>query len=111
MKIFIFFIISFLITCNAHAGIFSSKQGITFETKGEAIIMKNSTFTTGIERRNIPIPIIIDVRIDSRFSSLTHDSESGWTLCRVPLRGELGLTGITEKSLVFDCKPLQYFKN
>ncbi|NBQ48519.1 MAG: hypothetical protein EBU33_08720 [Sphingobacteriia bacterium] len=96
---------------NVHAGIFSSKQGMVFQTKGEAVIMKNSTFTTGIERRNIPVPDFIDIRINGGYSGLTHDSESGWTKCRVPLKGELGITGITERSMVFDCKPIQYFGN
>jgi hypothetical protein len=27
----------------------------------------------------------------------------------VPLKNELGITGITERSLVFDCIPLKYF--
>jgi hypothetical protein len=96
---------------NSHAGLFSSKQGVIFQTKGEALILKNSTFTTGIERRNIPLPEVIDVRTQAGFSGLIHDSESGWTKCRVPLKNELGITGITERSLVFDCKPLQYFNN
>lgn len=99
-----------LISSSSIAGIFSSKEGSVFQTKGEAVIMKNSTFTVGIERRNIPIPEILDLRNSADFQGLTHDSESGWTKCRVPLKGELGITGVTERSLVFDCKPLQYFK-
>ena len=91
------------------AGIFSSKQGAVFQTKGEALILTNSTFTTGIERRNIPIPEIIDIRTNPDFQNVTHDSESGWTHCRIQLKGQIGITGITERSLVFDCKPLQYF--
>jgi hypothetical protein len=106
----IFFSIIFIFCCSlSNAGIFSSKQGSVFQTKGEALIMKNSTLTSGIERRNIPIPEILDLRNATEFRGLTHDSESGWTKCRVPLKGELGITGITERSLVFDCKPLQYF--
>lgn len=93
----------------ANAGLFSSKEGIVFQTKGEAVILKNSTFTTGIERRNIPIPEFIDIRTNYDFRGLSHDSESGWTKCRVPLKNELGITGITERSLVFDCLPLKYF--
>jgi hypothetical protein len=104
------FIVIFAFCLSAFAGIFSSKQGMIFETRGEAVILRNSTFTTGIERRNIPIPQVIDVRVNVEFSSLTHDSESGWTKCRVPMKSELGLTGVTERSLVFDCKPLSYFK-
>ena len=100
-----------LSTTNGHAGLFSSKEGVIFQTKGEAIIMKNGSFTSGIERRNIPIPDVLDVRTNGNFSGLTHDAESGWTRCRVPLKGEIGLTGITERSLVFECKPIQYFKN
>lgn len=104
-------ILSFLlfISSASNAGLFSSKQGSVFQTKGEAVIMKSSTFTGGIERRNIPVPEILDLRSTSEYRGLTHDSESGWTRCRVPLKGELGLTGITERSLVFECKPLQYF--
>jgi hypothetical protein len=110
MKTYLVFFTFMLILCNANAGIFSSKkEGVVFQTKGEALIMKISTFTTGIERRNIPIPEIIDIRKNSDFSSVTHDSESGWTKCRVPLKGGLGITGLTERSLVFDCKPLKYF--
>ncbi len=75
-----------------------------YETKGEAVIFKNSTFTIGIERRNIPVPTLIDVRANPEFTSLTSDSRSGWTKCRVPLKGELGITGVTERSLVFDCR-------
>lgn len=108
MKIFITTLL-ILYSSLSNAGIFSSKQGSVFQTKGEALIMKNSTFTTGIERRNIPIPEILDLRATSDFRGLVHDSESGWTKCRVPLKGELGITGTTERSLVFDCKPLQYF--
>lgn len=100
----------FISISNAQAGFFSSKEGVVFQTKGEAVIMKNSSFTIGIERRNIPLPEVIDIRANAGFSGLTHDSESGWTKCRVPLKGELGLTGVTERSLVFDCKPLEYFK-
>jgi hypothetical protein len=95
---------------SAQSGIFSSKEGIVFQTKGEAIILTNSTFTYGIERRDIPIPSVIDLRVHTDFNGLIHDSESGWTKCRVPLKGELGWTGLTERSLVFDCKPLQYYK-
>ena len=108
MKI-LFLSVLFFISTASNAGLFSSKQGAVFQTKGEAVIMKSSTFTGGIERRNIPVPEILDLRNTSEFRGLTHDSESGWTLCRVPLKSELGLTGITERSLVFDCKPLQYF--
>jgi hypothetical protein len=101
--------ISLIIAVNSHAGIFSSKEGSVYQTRGEALIMKNSTFTTGIERRNIPIPEFLDLRNSSDFQGLTHDSESGWTKCRVPLKGQFGLTGMTDRSLIIDCKSLQYF--
>ena len=101
---------TYALTMQSQAGFFSSKEGATFETKGEAVITKNSTFQFGIERRNIPIPLFIDIRQGSNFNGLTLDRESGWTQCRVPLKNELGITGITERSLVFDCKPLSYFK-
>jgi hypothetical protein len=110
MKTTLFLIALFFNTVNAQAGFFSSKEGVVFQTKGEAVIMRNSSFTMGVERRNIPIPEVIDIRVNAGLTGLTHDSESGWTKCRVPLKGELGLTGITERSLVFDCKPLEYFK-
>jgi hypothetical protein len=99
-----------LLSSNTNAGLFNKKEGAIFETKGEAVILRSGTFTIGIERRNIPIPQIIDVRIQSEFLSLRHDSESGWTKCRVPMKSEIGITGVTERSLVFDCKPIQYFK-
>lgn len=78
-----------------------------YKTKGEAVIMKSSTFTIGIERRNIPIPGVIDARVDPNFTDIRSDSRSGWTKCRVPLKAEFGITGITERSLVFDCLPLR----
>jgi hypothetical protein len=106
---FIFAAIFFLGISNAYTSPFSSKEGVIFQTKGEGLILKNSTFTTGIERRNIPIPPIIDIRANSAFNGLTHDSDSGWTKCRVPLKSEMGITGVTTRSLVFDCKPLEYF--
>jgi|GEM_PF-3448742 hypothetical protein len=95
---------------SAQSGIFSSKEGVVFQTKGTALILTNSTFTTEIERRYIPIPSVVDLRVHTDFQGLIHDSESGWTKCRVPLKGELGWTGLVERSLVFDCKPLQYYK-
>lgn len=110
MKNLFLLIALFLCISKAQAGFFSSKEGVVFQTKGEAVIMKNSTFTIGIERRNIPLPEVIDVRANAGLAGLTHDSESGWTKCRVPLKSELGITGVTERSLVFDCKPLEYFK-
>lgn len=84
-----------------------SAEPVVFQTKGEALIYRNSTFTVGIERRNIPIPTVIDVRATSGFESMRADRDSGWTKCRIPLKGEIGFTGITSRSLVFDCKPLQ----
>ncbi len=110
MKLIFSFLFIFYCLTNAQAGLFSSKQGVVFQTKSEAKILTNSTFTVGIERRNIPIPSIVDIRVNTDFAGLTHDSETGWTKCRVPLKSELGWTGITERSLVFDCKPIQYFK-
>jgi hypothetical protein len=107
MTKFLFFVI-FLASHAAFAGIFDSKQGMVFQTKGEAVVLKNSTFTTGIERK-ISIPQIVDVREQAEFANLRHDSDSGWTRCRVPLKGEWGITGKTERSLVFECRPLQYF--
>lgn len=107
---FFFIILSMSFSASTSAGLFDRKEGIVFETKGEAVILKNSTFTTGIERRNIPIPQVVDIRAQPEFLGLRHDSESGWTKCRVPMKSELGLTGITERSLVFDCKPIHYIR-
>lgn len=105
----ILFILWLMVPIASDASLFGKKEGFIFETKGEAVIMRSGTFTIGIERKNIPIPQVIDIRQQNEFSSLRHDSESGWTKCRVPLKGELGITGMTERSLVFDCKPIQYF--
>jgi hypothetical protein len=93
----------------ASAGFFSSKQGKTFKTRGTAVIYRSGTITSGIEKRNIPIPPVFDVSSDPIFTSLTHDSESGWTNCRVPLKSEMSITGPVERSIVFDCYPLSYF--
>lgn len=82
-------------------------QAVLYETKGEALIYRDSTFKVGIERKNIPIPTLIDIRKSADFQDITSDSSSGWTKCRVPLKGEIGLTGITNRSLVFDCKPIR----
>lgn len=84
----------------------AAKSSYLYETKGEALIRKNSTFLTSIERRNIPIPRLIDVRQSLEFASLISDRDSGWTKCRVPLKSEIGLTGVTERELVFDCRPM-----
>lgn len=108
MKNLLYFI-CLLVPFGSDASLFSRKEGVVFQTKGEAVIMRSGTFTMGIERKNIPIPQLLDVRLQNDFSGLRHDNESGWTKCRVPLKGELGLTGVTERSLVFDCKPIQYF--
>jgi len=112
MKLLIKFVILVFapLALQSQAGIFSSKEGAVFETKGEAVITRNSTFKFSIERRDIPIPLVVDIRQDSNYNGLIHDRESGWTKCRVPLKSELGITGIAERSLVFDCKPLTYFK-
>jgi hypothetical protein len=103
------YLLCLMLPFGSDASFFSRKEGVIFETKGEAVIIRSGTFTMGIERKNIPIPQLLDVRLQNEFSSLRHDNESGWTKCRVPLKGELGLTGVTERSLVFDCKPIQYF--
>ena len=91
------------------AGIFSSKQGKTFKTRGTAVIYKSGTLTAGIEKRGIQIPPVFNVESHSMFIGLTHDSESGWTQCRIPLKTELSLIGPVERSLVFDCYPLTYY--
>lgn len=106
----IVFIVALSLASHAIAGWFSpDKEGRTFQTKGTALIMASGTFTTGIEKRGIQIPEYIDTTSDSMWLGLRHDSESGWTKCRLPLRSSLGVTGVTERTLVFDCKPLTYF--
>ena len=94
----------------ATSGLFSSKQGVAFQTKGVASVTYSSTFTYGTEQSDISIPKFIDIRENTDFNSLTHDTESGWTRCRVPLKSKLGLSGIIKRTLVFECKPLQYGK-
>jgi hypothetical protein len=101
-------ILIFIITF-ANAGIFSSRRGVVFETKGEADILRVTGFGSSVERRDIPIPKTIDLRQPSEFDGVSHDQEDGWTRCRVKLKGDFGLTGSIERSLVFKCKPLMYF--
>lgn len=72
-------------TSYLHAGIFSSRAGKTFETKGKAVIYRDGKFTAGIEKSDIPIPTFIDVSQNVQFAYLTHDAETKWTKCRVPL--------------------------
>lgn len=101
---------SFVGVGNVYAGWFSAKEGKTFETRGMAVLMSSGSFSTGVEKRDIPIPKYIDITASSLFNGMTHDSESGWTKCRIPQKGGLGWDGVKEKQLVFDCKPLTYFK-
>jgi len=100
----------FALMGNACAGWFSAKEGKTFETRGMAVVMLSGSFSTGVEKRDIPIPKYIDVTSSNVFNGMTHDSESGWTKCRIPQKGGIGWDGVKEKQLVFDCKPLTYFK-
>ena len=105
----IIFVLS--LTSQVYAGWLSpDKEGRTFQTKGTAVVMASGTFTVGIEQRGVQIPTYIDTTSDSMWNGLRHDSESGWTKCRLPLKSSLGVTGVTERSLVFDCKPLTYFR-
>ena len=110
MKTIIATMLILVLFLSANAGSFSSKEGSVFQTKGSAKILKETTFTHGVERRDIPIPTVLDIRVGNDFNGLTHDRESGWTKCRVPQRSQLGITGIVTRTLVFDCKPLQYFR-
>lgn len=87
----------------------ASRQGMTFETKGVAEILRKSTFTFGTEARNIPIPQFINAQDDPAYFALRHDRDSGWTMCRVPLKSERSITGTVERTLVFECKPLAYY--
>ena len=91
------------------AGIFSSKEGKSFQTRGTAVIFSNGAITVGVEKKDIPIPSYIDVTRSAEWNGLKHDSESGWTKCRVPLKSELSWQGVKERALVFDCMPLTYF--
>lgn len=97
-----------LLSTGATAGLFSSKQGKTFETRGAATLMVSGIFTYTAEKKDTPIPRHIDVTSDS-MQGLTHDNESGWTKCRVPLKGEMTWKGVKKKELVFECMPLSYF--
>ena len=69
----------------------------------------SGALTTGVEKKDISIPPFIDITSNSQWNGLRHDSESGWTRCRVPLKGELSWQGIKDRDLVFECKPLTYF--
>lgn len=113
-KIFIYlcmFLLLFLAFKNlATAGIFTDKQGKTFETKGTATIIREGAFTIGVEKKDIPVPTYINIEIDKRFSDISHDSDSGkWTKCRLPLKGDKSFLGAIERILVFDCKPTSFF--
>jgi hypothetical protein len=94
---------------NVNAGWFSSKEGKTFETRGSAVVYTSGSFTVGVEQKNISIPSYIDVKSSTQWNGITHDSESGWTKCRVPLKGKMSWQGVKDRSLVFDCRPLTYF--
>ena len=86
-----------------------------FETRGTAVITKNSDFlgsgfgTSGIEKKDIPIPPSIDLERDSQWRALTHDNESRWGNCRLPLKSATTVTGTVTRELVFDCRPLTYY--
>lgn len=90
-------------------GLFSSKEGRTFETRGGAVIYTSGAITAGVEQGDIQVPQYIDVTTSSQWSGLTHDRESGWTRCRLPLRGKMSWQGVKDRSLVFECRPLSYF--
>lgn len=107
----------FVAYASANAGWLSSKQGKTFETRGTAVIRANFNFlfstdigTTKIERKDIPIPAFINIESSAQWSELTHDRETGWTKCRVPLKGDSSIVGNTERELIFDCRPTSYYK-
>lgn len=90
---------------------FAAREGRTFETRGMAVIFTSSTFTVGIEKRDIPIPQYLDVDIDPGWRGLSHDSSSAsWTKCRLPLKSEMTWQGTKERSLVFDCRPLSFYR-
>lgn len=109
-KIFCVFSIIFSLGFDANAGFFSEKKGRTFQTRDTALIYRSGSLTVGIERRNIPIPAFFDIESTPSFIGLTHDGDSGWTKCRVPLDDAKSITGAVERSLVFDCKPLTFYK-
>jgi len=109
LKIILTFMFFFFMTSNSEAGLFSKKEGKTFQTRGTAVILSNGALTTGVEKKDISIPPFIDITSSSQWNGLRHDSESGWTRCRVPLKGELSWQGIKDRDLVFECKPLTYF--
>lgn len=79
-----------------------------FETEGVADIMKETTFTSGAEARNVPIPAMIDISLMSEYSGIytQQKTKSGWAQCIVPLKGSFGITGAVNRYLTFKCKPL-----
>ena len=87
----------------------TQEEGKTFQTKGSAEIMEDGQFTHRTTEKNIAIPKFIDVTSSTKWNGLYHDNESGWTRCRVPLKGSFGWTGPIERSLMFKCKPITYF--
>jgi hypothetical protein len=104
---FLFNVILLSNLCSAQGTTF--KQAATFQTKGEATMVRNDGNTLSIEKKHIPIPEFIDLTASSEFAGLSHDSESGWTKCRYRLKDEIVFPRVSGKVLVFDCKPLTYF--
>ena len=106
----VIFIVSILL-CGPHsfAQVSMFRQGATFQTKGEAVMVSSKDNTLEIAKRHIAIPDFIDLLHSPEFVGLTHDNDAGWTKCRFPLKDELVFPRVTGRVLVFDCKPLSYF--
>lgn len=78
------------------------------ETEGVGNIIYDSTFTYGTEEKGVQIPKFIDLSVMQEFSGVTiRSSKPGaWTRCNLPLKGKIGLTGVTNRQLAFKCRPL-----
>jgi hypothetical protein len=106
----------FLACGSASATLFPNRKGKTFQTRGTAVIMKDSRVsgsrsgTLGVEEIGILIPAFIDVETSARWDGLAHDAEKGWTKCRVPIKDDASITGGPKRALVFDCRPQTYYK-
>lgn len=108
MKNIIFLLLFLVVSKATFAG---DREGRTFETRGTAVVFTDSTFTVGIEKRDIPVPLYFDVESNPVGRGMTHDSSSGsWTKCRVPLKSEMTWQGVKERHLVFDCRPLTFYR-
>lgn len=85
----------------------SATAGELFETRGTAVIRLSGAVTTKIEKRDIPVPGLINTEVGSGWSDLEPDSRSGWTKCRLPMKGEVSWQGKLSREMVFDCRKVR----